>query len=224
MLEMLSPREKDLMTLLLKKKSGLDVEELADQLGISKSAVHQRLIALENQRLVKKGQTLSTGGRPKQLFMLAEKGYEYFPRQYSWFAELLVSSLAEKRGAEGAEEELSSLGKKVGQWVLGKYQHRLENGGSGVEVLIDVMNEMGYIANSTVDVDGAPIIEAENCIFLTLATKSPHVCSFDIAIIATVTGSAVDHQECMVKNGNVCRFKLGAGAIQPFQLTDSAQH
>jgi hypothetical protein len=40
--------------------------------------------------------------------------------------------------------------------------------------------------------------------------KNPDICHFDLALLSSFTDSVVDHQECMAKNGNVCRFKLRA--------------
>jgi len=53
------------------------------------------------------------------------------------------------------------------------------------------------------------VLEADNCVFHTLALANPNICQFDLALLAAFTDSAVDHQECMAKGGNICRFKFG---------------
>ena len=75
-----------------------------------------------------------------------------------------------------------------------------------VEKLAELLKQFGYEARSTAA--GAPTIEASNCIFHSLAVRNPEVCQFDLALLSTFTDSKVDHQECMARGGNVCRFKF----------------
>ena len=53
-----------------------------------------------------------------------------------------------------------------------------------------------------------PVIEADNCVFHELAIKNPEICRFDLALMGAFTDSSVEHQECMARSGNVCRFKF----------------
>src|SRR4051794_22980810 len=101
MLEILGMRQKELLKLLLKNKGGLTADELAQQLTITRNAVRQHLASLENDRLVEKGGTRPSGGRPQQLYVLSANGHECFPRQYSWFAQLLLEAVQQEAGAEG---------------------------------------------------------------------------------------------------------------------------
>lgn len=208
MLEMLGSRQKDLLVLLLKNKAGLTADEMSEQLGISRNAVRQHLTALESDRLVGRGETCATGGRPKQLYVLTDKGHECFPRHYSWFAELLVASVAERVGPDGLSDALTALGQKVGLQLLTQYAHLLAEGSDRSQVLARLMDELGYVARAGNDTEGSSLIEADNCVFHALATKHPEVCAFDLALMGTFTGSTVDHQECMARHGNVCRFRL----------------
>ena len=49
---------------------------------------------------------------------------------------------------------------------------------------------------------------ADNCIFHDLAMKDPDIRQFDLALLSSLAGSKVDHQECMARAGNLCRFKF----------------
>src|SRR5687767_3343387 len=76
--------------------AGMSVEEIADKLGITITAVRQHLVALERDGLVTRNATRASGGRPQHLFVLTERGREGFPRQYSWFSELLLKTMREE--------------------------------------------------------------------------------------------------------------------------------
>jgi predicted ArsR family transcriptional regulator len=209
MLEILGSRQQELLTLLLKNKAGLTVDELAQRLDITRNAVRQHLSALENDTLVAQGPTRPSGGRPEQLYLLADKGREFFPRQYSWFAQLIIESMKEESGSEALRERLGALGSAVG--VNLRNQHPgLRNRPQKVEKLSEVMQQLGYNTTSTATQRDTATIDADNCVFHNLAMKNPEICQFDLALLATFTDSKVEHQECMARGGNVCRFKFTA--------------
>ena len=206
MLEIMGVRQKELLQLLLKNKAGLTADELSAQLEITRNAVRQHLAALENDGLVKKGITRASGGRPEQLYVLTDKGNECFPRHYAWFAQLLIESVQQDAGADGLNERLSSMGALVGKQL--RTQHpELVNRGEKIQKLAEIMEQLGYNARSTGS-DKATVLEADNCVFHTLALANPNICQFDLALLAAFTDSAVDHHECMAKGGNICRFKF----------------
>lgn len=208
MLEILGVRQEELLRLLLKNKAGLTADELSAQLTITRNAVRQHLAALENEGLVKKSVTRASGGRPEQLYVLTDKGNECFPRHYAWFAQLLIQSVQQESGAEGLSERLSTMGAQVGKQLRVQYPE-LVSRGEKTRKLSEVMDQLGYNARSAGG-EKAEVIEADNCVFHTLALMDPIICKFDLALLSSFTDSAVDHQECMAKGGNVCRFKFNA--------------
>lgn len=206
MLEALGVRQQALLTLLLKEKSGLTADQLTQGLGITRNAVRQHLAALENDRLVEKGPTRPSGGRPQQLYRLTAAGHECFPRQYSWFAQLLVDTLEQESGTNGLAERLVQIGTRIGNQL--KAQHpELKTREEKVRKLSEIMAELGYSASQT-NQSSEPVIDAENCVFHDLAMKNPDICHFDLALASSFTDSTIDHQECMARNDNICRFKF----------------
>jgi predicted ArsR family transcriptional regulator len=207
MLAILGNRQQELLTLLLKNKSGLTVDELSRRLKITRNAVRQHVAALESDGLLTQGETRPSGGRPEQLYVLTDAGRELFPRHYSWFAELVVESIKEECGAKELRERLGAMGSRVAQQL--RRQHSgLENRQQKVEKLSGIMEQLGYSTRNATVGGGAPVIEADNCIFHNLAVKNPEICQFDLALLSTFTDSKVDHLECMAKGGNACRFKF----------------
>lgn len=207
MLELLGNRRKELLTLLLENKAGLTVDEMAQRTEITRNAVRQHLTALANDRLVTQGRTRPSGGRPEQLYVLTDKGREFFPRQYSWFSRLLVESIKRDVGIEGLRERLRAIGSTVGANLGGQYPE-LENRQQKVDKLAEVMEQMGYSATSLSAEDNPSTIEADNCVYHDLAMEIPEICQFDLALLESFTDSEVDHQECMAKGDNVCRFRF----------------
>ncbi|CAH1199378.1 Transcriptional regulator [Candidatus Nitrotoga sp. BS] len=209
MLELLGSRQQELLKLLLKHKGGLTLEELSEYLKITRNAVRQHVAALENSGIVTQGVSRPSGGRPEQLYVLTDAGKEFFPRNYSWFAQLMVESIAQESGVAGLREKLNAMGVSVAQQLLNQ-NVMLQTREQKVEKLSEVMEELGYNTGSFSVNGDTPTIEADNCIFHNLAMKNPEICQFDLALLSTFTDSSVNHEECMAKGGNVCRFKFNA--------------
>ena len=207
MLSILGNRQQELLKLLLKNKGGLTVVELSGRLKITRNAVRQHVVALENGGLLTRGNARPSGGRPEQLYVLTEAGKELFPRHYSWFAQLVVDSIKKESGAEVLRDRLGAMGSGVARQLRSQHPG-LEDRQQKVEQLSQIMENLGYNTTTSSPADGAPAIEADNCIFHSLAMNDPEICQFDLALLSAFTDSEVDHQECMAKGGNVCRFKF----------------
>lgn len=207
MLELLGPRQQELLTLLLKSKPGLTVDELSERIGITRTAVRQHLAALETAGLVAPGSTRPSGGRPQQLYLLTAEGKELFPRRYSWLAQLVLESVKKESGADALRERMAAMGATVAAQL--RLQHPgLKTRQEKVEKLAELMDQLGYNAAAAIATNGTPAIDADNCVFHELALKNPEVCAFDLALMAGFTDSKIDHQECMARGGHVCRFKF----------------
>jgi len=201
-------RREQLLRLLLERKTGRTVEELARSLRVSRNAVRQHLTSLVAEGMVTKGSTQATGGRPEQLYMLSAEGHEGFPRKYSWFSELLLDSLKTEKGESAMIARLEKLGEKVGKQLQQTHQAPA-NVSDRITQLAKVMHELGYEAAPTEGTGRQlPMIEAVNCVFHHLATRFPEICHFDLALLSTFTGRPVSHDECIVRGGHVCRFKF----------------
>ncbi|HWK75614.1 MAG TPA: HTH domain-containing protein [Povalibacter sp.] len=206
MSEMFGERRKQLLRYLLRNKSGASVDELAQALGVTRTAVRQHLAALMRDGLVATGATRASGGRPQQLFVLTDGGKEAFPRHYSWFAQLLVEEIAKEHGTAGLRARLGRIASVVVA-QMPQQQRPPNTAGSRekIEKLAGLMDELGYDAHMVKDKSG-PVIEADNCVFHELAMRHPEICHFDLALLSGYTGNKVDLHECMARGGHVCRF------------------
>ncbi|MFL5815481.1 MAG: helix-turn-helix transcriptional regulator [Bdellovibrionia bacterium] len=210
MLNTFAERQQDLLKLLLKKKQGLQSDEIAAGLKISRPALRQHLVALERQGYVERGELLVTGGRPSQTYRLTRKGLDLFPKQYSWYSEAHLENLKKELGSAGLRDEMERLGREIGMDVAAKVSG--ENLKARVEQVASLMNDLAYQAETTLtgkELPGAPpVIEASNCVFHTLASKYSEICQFDIGLLSQLTEAQVNHEQCILRGGNSCRFRF----------------
>lgn len=193
------------LSLLLRQKAGLTIDELSESLSISRNAVRQHLAALERDGLVAAGAVRRGVGRPSQVYLLTPLGAEQFPRQYSLLSGWILSALSTTYGAEGTTQILkqiaSDLAKQFGPHVEG------ENVAQRAEAVTAVLNQLGYQA-TTEQAESGTAISAINCVYHHLAADFPAICDLDIQLIERLTGARVEHTECMVRGGHCCRFRL----------------
>lgn len=203
----ISIRQQQILDLLLEKKSGLCIDEIAAALGISRNAVQQHLNKLERDGYVELGSLNKTAGRPVRSFVLTEAGFNSFPKQYAWFSELVLSNLKEKMGHEAFLQYLHQLGLSLSQSLLPRFEGLPID--KKIVELIKVMDNLGFQTRSIEDQAGQPpTIEAFNCVYHDLANKHEEICEFDRTLISTLLNKEIDHAECMAKGGAKCCFKI----------------
>jgi predicted ArsR family transcriptional regulator len=208
-------RQKRLLKLLRESKLGLSVDELSKGLEITRNAVRQHLVSLEVAGLVTAGATRpSGGGRPQQLYILTELAKEMSPRQYSWLAQLVIASIQREGGAENMGKRMNEIGASVAHQIRSQYPGLVTHK-EKVEKLAEIMDQLGYNARNATLPGGQAVIEADNCVFHTMAKKDSEICHLDMGLMETFTDSTVEHDECMARGGNVCRFKLKSKEDQP---------
>jgi DeoR family transcriptional regulator, suf operon transcriptional repressor len=219
MLGRLGHTQRQLLKLLLENKNGLTIEDMVKSLDITRTAVYQHVNSLERGGYIEKHALTKTAGRPGQIYVLSDQGNHLFPKQYAWFSELLLSNMKERLGSEGLEEHLRRLGENLAD-AMRQRLHAATAEDQIAEVAA-LMQELGYEASlSFQTAEKLPNITACNCVYHNLASKHREVCALDLALLSALTGRKVEHLECMVRGGQVCRFRLSVQKLDSSQTSD----
>lgn len=194
-----------LLGLLLRHKAGLTVDELGEKLSVSRNAIRQHLSALESDGLVELGEIRRGVGRPSQAYTLTPLGAEQFPRQYSLLSEWVLTAVNELHGPAGT----AALLKQIADRLTEQYGPQIQGDTvpEKAEAVAALLNKLGYVAQAEQSERGTAVT-AVNCVYHHLAAQFPEVCQLDIQLIQQLTGSRVDHTDCMVRGGQCCRFLL----------------
>jgi predicted ArsR family transcriptional regulator len=207
MLDVFGQRRQSLLNLLLERKEGLTIDQMAGALGITRTAVREHVSALERERLIAAGALAgSTGGRPGRLYALTARGMALFPKQYDLIARLLLEQMSQRLGAGETEHELRALGARLATQLKGKMSGRTL--AERTRAVAALMRELGYEASARKD--GEPVIEALNCVYHELAQADQTICSLDLALIENLADAEVEHRACMARGDNACVFCLKA--------------
>lgn len=204
-----TPRQLQILNLLIKHREGMSLNDIATELDISRTAVQQHFASLERDGFVRQGSQQKTAGRPARYYQLTETGINLFPKQYSWFSELLLNSLKQKMGPTEFRQYMHQLGHEVAETL----QQKVE--GKPIEermaILIDIMQNLGYDASAIIPADNRlekPKLQAHNCVYHDLAQQHNEICEFDNALVSSLLNTEVELEECIAKGGCSCRFKI----------------
>ncbi len=202
-----SSRQQQLLAVMMNSRDALSIDELADSLEISRTAIQQHITVLQRDGFIENGQSVKTAGRPIQTFVLSESGIHLFTKQYSWFSGLLLDDLKEQLGSDGLRQYLHKLGVRQAEQLLGQMQ--AISLADKISAITEIMQNMGYeVTTQLQDGSELPIVNACNCVYHDLAQQYPEVCQFDHALLATLSGTDVKLIECMAEGGCACRFKF----------------
>jgi predicted ArsR family transcriptional regulator len=204
-----TPRQLQILELLLKKRSGLTIDAIANALDISRTAVLQHFSGLQGEGCVQEGSLDKTAGRPVRCYVITEKGISHFPKQYAWFSEIILNRLKEQMGSDAFREFMGQLGIDVAQGLLQNFAGKSKQQRLGE--LVTIMQGLGYEAEALeVRENNQLQLQARNCVYHDLAQKHAEICEFDLALMSTLLDGEIEHLECLVKGDEVCRFKCHA--------------
>jgi DeoR family suf operon transcriptional repressor len=197
----------DILNQLLEHKTGVTLDELVAAVGLSRTAVNQHLTALENDGHVAKAAPRKTGGRPQHVYVLTEDGANRFPKQYSWFSKLLIQTLRDQLGEAQVGQYMFDLGVKLSAGLIPRLVGK--NRPERIAEIVKIMNETGFVARTTPgESEKLPRVECKNCVYHDLSKDYPEVCRFDIGFLSGLTGADIDHEACMQRGGDACRFRF----------------
>ena len=194
---------------LLEHRSGATLDELVSAVGLSRTAVNQHLIALEGAGHVRKAAPRKTGGRPQHVYVLTDEGTNsLFPKQYSWFSKMLIETLRQQVGPEQVSQFMYDLGVKLSAGLIPRLvgKNRVER----IDEIVKIMNETGFSAKTLGPPEAGklPRVECKNCVYHDLSKDYPEVCRFDVGFLSGLMGAEVEHQTCMQRGGEACRFRF----------------
>ena len=76
--------------------------------------------------------------------------------------------------------------------------------------IVNIMNEAGFAARTITakKSDKLQRIECKNCVYHDLSKEFTEVCRFDIGFLSGLMGVEVEHETCMQRGGDACRFRF----------------
>ena len=184
----------------LLRRSSRTVDELAQALDLTHTAVRAHLAALERDGLVLQRSERRGSGKPSAVYDLTPAAEYLFPKSYSQLLDQLLDVLGEHLPPDEVETLLREAGRRLAaEWKLPPGELRVR-----LEAAAELLNELGGLMEREAG-EKTFSIRGYRCPFAALVREHPEVCRLAETLLSELVG--VPMQEHCLRTGPVpCRF------------------
>jgi predicted ArsR family transcriptional regulator len=184
----------------LLRRSSRTVEELAQALTLTHTAVRAHLAILERDGLVQHHSERRGSGKPSAVYDLAPAAEYLFPMAYGQLMSQLLGVLHERHPAEEVERLLREVGRRMAlQWKVPREDLPLR-----LEAAVEVLNDLGGLMERETAGDTL-CIRGYRCPFAALVRENPEVCQLAETLLTELVGAPV-HERCERTGSAPCQF------------------
>jgi predicted ArsR family transcriptional regulator len=161
------------------------------------------MAGLERDGLVRaRGEARATGGKPAQVYELAEAGRELFARAYARFLAAALAVLADREGATGARRVL----REVGRRVAGTLPEARGDLRARVEAAAAALRSLGGDVDVEASAEGFRL-RGHGCPLGAVVTVEPAACLMAESLVAALVGTPVA-ERCDRRDPPRCLFEV----------------
>jgi DeoR family transcriptional regulator, suf operon transcriptional repressor len=196
-----------LMLDFVRRNGAVTIAALVAELGVTATAVRQRLQRLMGEGLIERQPERQSRGRPSHRYSLTEKGEHAAGTNFSDMAIVLweeVKSLEDPAVRRG-------LLKRIAGRLVAKYQDRVAG-----ETLNERMTGLAQLMGERevpfeVDTSGnLPVLHALACPYPELAKLDRGVCTMENLMLSEILGENMRLAECRLDGASCCTFTPSA--------------
>jgi predicted ArsR family transcriptional regulator len=186
---------------LLLRKGGLTVNDLAKELGLTDNAVRAHLLALERDGLVQQQGTVKGFRKPHYVYGLSESARDLFPRPYGVLFNRLLSSLKEALSRAAFLGRLKEVGSSIGAETSPNGNSTQED---RIQTALAAIESMGGSAQ-VVKENGHTVIRSSGCPFSEAVEEHPEVCKVTESMLSEILHADVE-EICDRTGSPKCKF------------------
>ena len=192
---------------ILRKRGGMTVTELSECLGVTGTAVRQRLNRLLEEGDIHRERMETLRGRPRHCYLLTTKGRR---RSGENFADLAIALWQEIRAIDDAEMKrglLQRVSGRMAQLYAGKIQGKSVTERMNSLAVLFSERRIPVKINTT---DGVSQISVEVCPYPELAEQDRSVCSMERLLFSEMIGETLQLTDCRLDGDCDCTFQVSA--------------
>jgi len=193
---------------LLKKSSGLSIEELSKSINITPMGIRQHLLSLEKKGIVTYVSKKHGIGRPGFIYMLTESADALFPKSYDKFAIDILNDINKHEGPDKLDS-LFRLRKDKKLSTIKNALADIETFDETVNKLKDILEAEGHIVELTRD-NGHYNLKQHNCPLSKLAAEFKDLCRYELQMYQELLGKEVTREQNIADGSSACFYKIPA--------------
>ena len=192
------------MIAILRKSSPMTVGELTGAMGVTATAVRQRLNRLMALNLIERSHTVEGRGRPSHQYSLTDEGRRSSANNLGDLAVVLWQEVQQIADAETRQRVILGAVQRLAE----KYES--ETSGRSTEERMQSIVELfaeRQIPISFEKNDGVPVIKVAGCPYPTLAKDNRDICDMEKDLLTRIIGQPVSRCQCQQDGDQCCSFK-----------------
>ena len=193
------------------------VQDICTAIGVTATAVRQRLLRLQSKDFVTRDLIRTGRGRPHYVYRVSEKGLRQLGDNYGDLALILwreVRKIADPATRDAITDRIrSALVSRVGRFSDGNLNERMQR-------LRDSLRGRGYDVEVEAEVGAEPgargslpILRENNCPYQELAEEDRGICGLEREVFEQALGTEVRLTQCCLDGHHCCEFE--ASELQP---------
>lgn len=193
----------------LHRQNGSDVQELCDELGVTRNAVRNRISRLESASLVQYEVQAQGRGRPRHIYRITAEGLHSLGENYRELVMVLWQVIIGVDDAVLRDQLLAS----VRDALADRFRRDLTAGGTlddRIDRLADEMKSSGYQVESEHS-GGLHILRESSCPFPLLASVDDTICQVERQVLEQVLGTEVAFRSRCRDGDRCCEFQVAGG-------------
>lgn len=199
---------------LLRTEGSLGIGQLSSALGVTATAVRQRLERLMRRGLVERRPLAGRRGRPAHAYSLSEAGRRSAGDNYR---DLAVVLWREIRGVRDPSVRRGLLG-RIGTGLAGLARSDVPGlrPADRLRGVADLLRQREIACSADVpagDSDGLPVLTTYSCPYPGLAEEDRGICAAERSMLEDLVGSRVHLSECRLDGSSCCRFTLESSEL-----------
>lgn len=193
---------------LLRSGPPVGIDDLATRLGVTATAVRQRLQRLMKGGIVERRRVPRPRGRPAHAYSLTTRGQRLGGDN---FRDLALVLWREIRGVSDASVRRGLVG-RIGVALAAECRDRVA-GTTPVERLQSLTAILGERdIHAAVEVDKLPVLVNYTCPYPDLAEQDRGICAAERQMLQELVGADVRLTDCRLDGGSCCRFQVEGDA------------
>ncbi|MCX7402125.1 MAG: winged helix-turn-helix transcriptional regulator [Planctomycetia bacterium] len=225
------PRSSDTALIdLLRVKNSLGIGDLSTALGVTATAVRQRLDRLMRAGIVGRSSLPRPRGRPSHAYSLTEKGQRTGSDNFRDLAMVLWSEVRSVKEPSVRQGLLS----RIGSAMAGMYRDQI-SGSTAEERLESIATlfrgrqfacDVNLSQESSSDVQSRrnlAVLTTYSCPYPELAEQDRGICSAERLMLQELVGTSIQLSECRLDGASCCRFTASEMSPTPISISVSTE-
>lgn len=196
---------------LLRVDAALEIGDLAESLGVTATAIRQRLDRLMRSGLVERKTVARPRGRPAHAYSLTAEGRRCGGDNFRDLAMVLWREVRSVREPAVRQGLLSRIGSAMA--AIYRPEVSGENAAERLRSLAEVMRRRDVSCAVEQAADGnLAVLTSYSCPYPELAEQDRSICAAERLMLQDLVGSSVELSECRLDGSTCCRFTAGSPA------------